>query len=418
MMSPTDAGRMSFAGTFQARATLVVCALAAMLEGFDNQSMGVAAPMLFREFLIAPSQGGIIFSAATLGLFFGAAIGGRMADFVGRRQTLAVSLLLFGLCSLLTAVSGSIQVIIWMRLLTGFGLGGAMPNFIAMASEAVGARRRLSAVTMVMAALPLGGALAGLMALAERLGWSWRAIFLVGGVAPIILAVIAMTMPRGHAFDNPNAVHGRGTPHSSQVDSVATVLWEMGRARTTLLLWGGFFFTTLVLFLMLNWLPSLIIGLGFSRTEASAASIVFNLAGSLGAVSLGRLHAGERRRLWVLITYGGIAAALLTLAAVASFGKTFSVAILACSFAGIFIVGAQLILYALAPLYYPRSNRATGVGAAVAVGRLGSVAGPLFAGTVLASGGASASVLAGIIPFVVIAGAAALALTSRSESAD
>ena len=417
-MNPTDAGRVSHAGTIQARATLVVCAVAAMLEGFDNQSMGVAAPMLFREFSIAPSQGGVIFSAATLGLFFGAAIGGRVADFVGRRQTLALSLFLFGLCSLLTAVSRSIQVIILMRLLTGLGLGGAMPNFIAMASEAVGARRRLSAVTMVMAALPLGGALAGLMALAERLGWSWRAIFLVGGLAPIILAVIAIRMPRGPAFNNPNGVHGETTPRPPRVDSVATVLWEMGRARTTTLLWGGFFFTTLVLFLMLNWLPSLIIGLGFSRTEASAASIVFNLAGSVGAVSLGRLHAGERRRRWVLITYGGIAAALLTLAAVASFGKTFSVAILACSLAGIFIVGAQLILYALAPLYYPRSNRATGVGAAVAVGRLGSIAGPLFAGTVLAAGGASASVLAGIIPFVVVAGAAALALASRPESVD
>jgi MFS transporter, AAHS family, 3-hydroxyphenylpropionic acid transporter len=405
-------------GGFPARATLVVCAAAALLEGFDNQSMGVAAPMLFREFSIAPSEGGVIFSAATLGLFLGAAVGGRVADYVGRSKTLALSLLLFGVCSLLNAASRSINVIVMMRLFTGLGLGGAMPNFIALATEAVGARRRLGALTMVMAALPCGGALAGSMALAERIGWTWRAIFLVGGLAPIVLALVAIRLPREPASGDPDARDGRAGRRTLHVDGVATVLWAMGRARTTALLWGGFFFTNLILFLMLNWLPSLIIGLGFSRTEASAASIVFNLAGALGAVSLGRMHAGAHRRRWVLVTYAGIAAALLTLAAAASAGRTFVVAIFACSTAGVFIVGAQLILYALAPLYYPRRNRATGVGAAVAVGRLGSVAGPLFAGTVLASGGASASVLSAIIPFVVIAGAAALALTSRPESLD
>jgi AAHS family 3-hydroxyphenylpropionic acid transporter len=173
-----------------------------------------------------------------------------------------------------------------------------------------------------------------------------------------------------------------------------------------------------VLFLMLNWLPSLIVGLGFSRAEASLASIGFNLAGSLGAASLGRFHAGGRRRLWVILTYGGITAALMGLVAMASYGRFFPVAILASSIAGIFIIGAQLILFALAPLYYSTANRGTGVGASVAMGRLGSVVGPLFAATVLAAGSGSAMVLAGIVPFVLVAGAAALALTWQPQSAE
>ena len=405
-------------GIPQARITLALCAGAALFEGFDNQSMGVAAPMLFREFSIAPAQGGLIFSAATLGLFLGALAGGRAADYVGRKQTLTVSLLLFGICSLLTVAVRGAHSLILMRLLTGLGLGGAMPNFIALASDAADPKRKLSAVTMVMAALPFGGALAGVMALTERMGWGWRAIFIGGGLGPLVVAFLLLVSFRGGGADGARGPGKLGASRESPVDSVGRVLWGMGRTRATLLLWSGFFFTNLVLFMMLNWLPSLVVGLGFTRGEASMSSIVFNLAGSGGAVILGRLHAGDRRRQWVLMTYGGIALALAALAAVASFGRGFYIALLACALAGVFIIGAQLILYALAPLYYRRTGRATGVGAAVAIGRSGSVVGPLFAAALLASGSAGAAVLAGAIPFVLVAGAAALALTWQPQSID
>jgi AAHS family 3-hydroxyphenylpropionic acid transporter len=181
------------------------------------------------------------------------------------------------------------------------------------------------------------------------------------------------------------------------------------------LLWAAFFFTQLVLLLMLNWLPSLIVGLGYTRTQASWASICFNLSGSAGAAVLGLLHAGTRRRLWVAVTYVGMATAL---AAVASVGTNFPLIALACSGAGVFIVGAQLTLFSLAPLYYHRGIRGTGVGAAVAAGRLGSIVGPLFAGGLLAAGGGSAAVLVAIVPFVAVGGGAAFALTWRRQTAD
>jgi AAHS family 3-hydroxyphenylpropionic acid transporter len=171
----------------------------------------------------------------------------------------------------------------------------------------------------------------------------------------------------------------------------------------------------LVLLLMLNWLPTLILGLGFTRSEASWAAVCFNLGGSAGAGLLGRLHAGRHRRFWVAITYGAIA---LALAAVSTVGKTFYVAAAACAVAGVFIIGAQLILFALAPLYYNKSIRGTGVGASVSMGRLGSVVGPLFAGALLAGGGGSATVLLGILPFVAIAGGAAFALSRRNQCND
>jgi MFS transporter, AAHS family, 3-hydroxyphenylpropionic acid transporter len=388
--------------------TLSLCAAAAILEGFDTQSMGVAAPRLIAEFALSSAQSGVIFSAATLGLFVGAAAGGRAADHVGRKQVLSISLLLFGLCSLLTSAASSAESLFVARLLTGLGLGGAMPNFISLSSESAPANRRLSAVTLVMAGMPLGGAMAGLMALSAQWGWSWRWIFVVGGAAPVLLATLMWfslpardrreELPMGHA--------------PLRVEGVAAVLFGPDRAATTALLWTGFFFTQLVLLLMLNWLPSLMIGLGFTHTQASLASVCFNVSGSLGAILLGRLHAGKRRRQWVVITYAGMA---LALAAVSAVGAEFAIAALACALAGAFIVGAQLILFALAPLYYDFSMRGTGVGAAVAMGRLGSVVGPLFAGGLLARGGGSSTVLLAIVPFVIAGGSAAFALTWRRQ---
>jgi AAHS family 3-hydroxyphenylpropionic acid transporter len=190
-------------------------------------------------------------------------------------------------------------------------------------------------------------------------------------------------------------------------------LFAAGRARTTLLLWTAFFFTQLILLLMLNWLPSLIVGLGFTHGQASWASIWFNVCGSLGAMFLARRHAGSRRRVWVVLTYLGMVVALLAVPAV---GKQFSLAALACGLAGGLIVGAQLLLFALAPRYYEPGMRGTGVGAAVSAGRLGAVVGPLFASMLLAGGGTSETVLLGIVPFVIIGGGAALLLTWRQSA--
>lgn len=286
-----------------------------------------------------------------------------------------------------------------------------MPNFIALSSESAHPEQRVSAVTVVMAGMPFGGALSAIMSLSAQLGWSWRSIFAAGGATPLVIAVVMMyLLPEQPKFTG--AVRAGDLP---RVESVRAVLFGSGRAATTVMLWVAFFFTQLVLLLMLNWLPSLVIGLGFSRMEASAASVYFGLSGTIGAILLGRLHAGESRRWWVAATYGGMAAAL---AAVATVGRAFWMLASACAVAGVFIIGAQLILFALAPLYYHAAIRGTGVGAAVAMGRLGSVVGPLFAGALLASGGGSAAVLLAIVPFVILGGSAAFALTWRKQCTD
>ena len=216
---------------------------------------------------------------------------------------------------------------------------------------------------------------------------------------------MAFWMPQPQA-DNAHETAARAEP----VVGVAEVLFGAGQLATTLLLWGGFFFTQLVLQLMLNWLPSLIVGMGFAHAQANWASICFNISGSIGAGLLGILHAGRHRRLWVVATYAGMA---LALAVVARVNGSFAYLAGACAFAGLFIVGAQLVLFALAPLYYATATHGTGVGAAVAAGRFGSILGPLIAGALLTAGSGSAAVLIAIVPFVVLGGASAFALSWR-----
>src|ERR1700722_4370699 len=267
---------MTSKGSATGKRTLWLCTAAALLEGFDNQTMGVAAPRLIAEFHLTAAQSGIIFSSATIGLFFGALIGGRGADHRGRKRALTVSLLLFGVCSLLTAAASTIEWLFAARLLTGIGLGGAMPNFISLASESTHAERRVSSVTLVMAGMPFGGALAGLMALGAQWGWGWRSIFIAGGLMPILLSILTGSLLQERRAPGASSQAGVG----SSVEPVPAVLFGSGRAWTTVLLWVAFFFTQLVLLLMLNWLPSLIVGLGYTRTQASWASICFNLSGS------------------------------------------------------------------------------------------------------------------------------------------
>ena len=233
--------------------------------------------------------------------------------------------------------------------------------------------------------------------------WSgWRTLSFVSGLLAVELALgSSVAVLAGYTFTAHIAQHlllmviAPPLGALAEIQSVSSVLFGERRARTTWMLWGGFFFTQLVLLLMLNWLPSLMVGLGFTGAQASFASMGFNLGGAIGSTALGRLHAGRHRRFWVVLTYAAVVAALI-----------------------VFIVGAQLILFALAPLYYGRANRGTGVGAAVAVGRLGSIVGPLYAGALLSGGGGSARVLTGIVPFVAIAGTAAFALCSRPQCAD
>ncbi|KRA61470.1 hypothetical protein ASD79_04935 [Caulobacter sp. Root655] len=383
----------------------VVCLLAAMIEGFDIQSMGVAAPRMLPALGLTPGQAGWAFSASLIGLMVGASLGGAIADRIGRRPVLVASVAAFGLFSLATAVTGDITSLLIVRVLTGLGLGGAMPMLIALASERASPARKATMVALIACGMPLGGALAGLVARTPMALADWRTIFLVGGLAPLVVApLLRLVLPVGRP--------DRG---QAKAGDAARALFGPGRWPATLCLWVSYALVALTLHLLLNWLPTLLVARGLPPSSASGVAALFNLGGAAGGLAFGLVVDRLGARWPLLAGFAGLAAVLVALAVAADGG-----AIAALAFAGGFLLmGGQFTLYGLGPLYYPAAVRGTGVGAAIAASRVGSILGPLAAASLIGGGAGGAAVVGALVPVVVAAGVAAglLTLVARPSAA-
>ncbi|HDR9706216.1 TPA: 3-(3-hydroxy-phenyl)propionate transporter MhpT, partial [Burkholderia aenigmatica] len=327
--------------------TLALCFAIALLEGLDLQSVGVAAPRMAREFGLTVSQMGIAFSAGTFGLLPGAMLGGRLADRIGRKRVLIASVALFGLLSIATAQASSFAMLVVVRVLTGLGLGGAMPNLIALSSEAVEPRSRSSAVATMYCGIPFGGVIASLIGVLLAGDTEWRHIFYVGGAGPLLLVpLLAMLLPESRAY-----LDIAGT--SAARTSVARTLFGDGRTISTLALWISYFCTLIVLYFLLNWLPSLMAARGLDREHVGLVQIAFNVGGGLGALGIGAALDRMRASRVVGGMYVGIVLSLAALAAAPGFASLAAAAFAA----GMFVVGGQSVLYALAAIYYPTAMR-------------------------------------------------------------
>ncbi|WP_412023549.1 3-(3-hydroxy-phenyl)propionate transporter MhpT [Burkholderia cepacia] len=388
--------------------TLGLCFAIALLEGLDLQSVGVAAPRMAHEFGLTVSQMGLAFSAGTFGLLPGAMLGGWLADRIGRKHVLIASVCLFGLLSIATAQVSSFAMLVVVRALTGLGLGGAMPNLIALSSEAADARSRSSAVAVMYCGIPFGGVIASLIGVLLAGDTEWRHIFYVGGIGPLLLAPLLLALlPESRAFLDVSA-SGAARP------SVGHTLFGGARTGTTLALWLSYFCTLIVLYFLLNWLPSLMAAKGLARSQAGIVQIFFNIGSGLGVLGIGMSMDRMRPSRVVGGMYAGIVLSLAALAIAPGL-----VWLSAAAFAaGMFVVGGQSVLYALAAMYYPTAMRGTGVGSAVAVGRLGSVVGPLAAAELLAMGRSASVVIGASIPVTLVAAIAALVLIRRPQAHD
>jgi AAHS family 3-hydroxyphenylpropionic acid transporter len=392
--------------------TLALCFCAAIIEGIDLQSMGIAAPGIAPEFHLSKQALGHVLTASPLGLFFGAFIGGRIADFWGRRNALILSIIVFGAFQLATAWASGYTDLLVIRFLCGLGLGGAFPNLIALTAEASGGRNNILNVVVTAAGMPTGGAVAALIGFSAGPGGDWRTVFYVGGIAPLMLApVMIVLLPESSLF---RQARSAATSVKRQLGVLYT-LFDQSRARQTVLLWISFFFTAVMTHLLLNWLPNLMVAKGFTRPQAFLIQIVFNLAAASGSVCLGWLMQRRPNRLLLFVCFAGLAAALL---AIASLGHDLVLVAATAAVMGTCLIGAQFVLYGLSPAYYPTITRGTGTGAAVAVSRLGSAMGPYLAGQLLGAGATATQVLQSLLPMTGAAAAAAVLLMFLPRSKD
>ena len=381
--------------------TVGLCFLIAVLEGFDIQAMGVAAPRIAREFGFEPSQMGWIFSISNIGLVIGAMFGGWLADKAGRKPVFMAAVALFGAFTLTTAAVKSYDMLLLVRFCAGLGFGAALPNMMAIAAEISRPEKAASTAAMMFCGMPVGG---GLSAMATQLlpaGFDWRVLFLLGGILPMVMVPLLWRLM-------PETLSRESTSQASAPRSdVFSALFGEGRALPTLLLWLTFLPTLLILYLILNWLPTLVLANGFDAATAPRTSMAFNFGSVAGALAFGYLADRFHFRWPMTGAYLALIAALIGLGAAQ--GQAITVTLSAA--VGFFLLGANYALYGVAPVYYPGAIRGTGSGASVAMGRVGSILGPLLAGTLMSSGTSATGVLRYMVPVATVAAIAVFALS-------
>jgi AAHS family 3-hydroxyphenylpropionic acid transporter len=396
MTSTTNAGRI----------TVALCLMAAICEGIDLQAAGVAAAGIIGTYKPASGALADFFAASTVGLFLGALVGGRLADRLGRRFVLIFSILAFGLFSLLTAFAWDMQTLTWARFFTGLGLGGALPMVMTLVPEASSAQRRMTNTAIAYAGMPLGGVLVSTIAFVTG-PENWRWIFIIGGVLPLVLAAVMLVkLKESPEFTALQAANSSATDKRAQAGSFLQILAQ-GRAARTLLLWVSFFLALIILYLLLNWLPTLLTDSGMSRSQSTVLQIIFNLGGAIAALSMGRLLVSKWRMAALVISFVGVPVMLYVLSTI---GSNFAMAVTVVLLLGLAVLSLQAFLYATAPASYPTWIRGVGVGAAIAVGRIGSIVGPKLGGWLKEFGHNSSQLLIDLLPIAIVGSVFALIL--------
>jgi AAHS family 4-hydroxybenzoate transporter-like MFS transporter len=387
------------------------CLLAMMADGFDLLNASIAGPALIKEWGITRAALGPVFSASLAGFFVGAPFFGYLGDRFGRRLAIISALFFMGITTLACAWAADLQQLLWLRFLSGLGLGGVLPNVIALNAEFTPKRLRATMLVVIAMGISLGAAVPGLVGVTLMPIYGWPVIFVVGGVIPFVVGLcmlfaipdsIKFMVLRGgrdeavarlvHKFD-PAVTVAPGTRFVlDQDEGSATTrgsplgLFRGGWAPVTVLLWLIFVLNLMANNLMNAWLPMIVQSSGHSAAQGSFAGSLYQLGGSAGGLCIGLLI--DRFGLKILAIMFAVGVPVLVFTGTS--GVSDPVLLTMAFLSGGVIVGLQNGLNAGAGLIYPTALRANGVGYALGVGRIGSVTGPLI-GSLLTKLGMSVS---------------------------
>ena len=409
----------------------VLCTLVLMMDGYDLASIGFALPAIARSLAIPAATFGPALSLSFVGVALGSLIAGTLGDRYGRRAAILVSFALVGVASLaMTTADTLIEVAVW-RFVTGLGMGGVVPNAVALVSEYMPLRRRSFLVVAAFSSAAFGSFAGSLLAAWLIPHFSWQAVFVVGGLGPLLVtALVFVGLPESLHF---LAASSRGSEAAAlarllapswdgaEVPLVVPVraatrapvadLFVGARAAATMLIWILFIGTQALVFFMGSWLVTLLTQAGMVIDRALIAVSLFHL-GSL-AVALFVAWQSDRQspENMLAATYSSAAVAVALLAIG---GSQTSAVYPLCFVAGGGIVGASFCLGALASSYYPPSIRSMGLGWGLAIGRVGSVTSPLLGGFALGAGWTIGMIFAvATVPAVLCTGAVLALRTVR-----
>lgn len=383
---------------------LILSFLAMMADGYDILALAYAAPDLVRDWGIERSAMGPVFSAGLFGILFGAPLFGFIGDRFGRRPAIIGGCAIYGLCTLGAAFAPSLTVLTGLRFLTGIGIGGLMPNTIALNVEFAPKRWRATLVIVMFTGITLGGALPGWIAADLVPAHGWQILFLIGGVGPLVIAGLLFALlpeslrflvlqggQRAHIAKlvrmiapgvavSPDTQFTIAADPAPQTSAPIRRLFAGSLKYITPLLWLLFAANLMATYFLNSWMPILFQGAGLSAENSALALSLFQIGGTLGGLTMALVL--DRFGMIPIVILFCLAVPAVAAIGAPGFGEAELLA--AVSVAGFCILGLQFGLNAVSGLIYPTAVRANGSGWAFAIGRFGSVIGPVLGGALIA----------------------------------
>lgn len=344
--------------------------LALVSEGYDLQAANFAAPAIVKSLSLAKADVGPLLSASLLGVLFGAALIGSLGDRLGRKRLIIGGCLAYGLLSLAAAACSVLWELVLLRFLIGLGLGGVLPNALALASDLARRGSEATAAGLIGIGITFGGVLAGLAAAALMPAYGWPSVFVVGGALPLVIVLLLWAV----LPESPAQSRGR-FPSTAARPSMSgpAALFRDGLAAQTVAIWVIFAAILLCVYLLSGWIPLLLNQSGFSTRSAALIGAAYQGGGVAGGVLASLLL---KKRGWdVVAGFASLAVASMVFL-VCGPTSTFYL-VLGVVLAGFFVTGTQNAINGAGGASYETAVRSSGLGWALGVGRLGSVAGPL-----------------------------------------
>ncbi|CAI3806852.1 Gentisate transporter [Pseudomonas sp. MM221] len=372
------------------------CALIIIFDGYDLVIYGVVLPSLMAEWNLSAVQAGALGSCALVGMMVGALFFGSLSDRIGRRKTIMACVLLFSGVTALNGLATSPETFALCRFVAGLGIGGVMPNVVALMNEYAPGKLRSTLVAIMFSGYSLGGMLSAGLGMLLMPQWGWQAVFYVAVIPLLLLPLLIYQLPESMDFllrsgqtERAQALLAQAAPTylpegddqlglaSAKGANVSIrEMFNDGRAINTLTLWVAFFCCLLMVYALSSWLPKLMSSAGYGLNSSLAFLLVLNTGAIIGAVAGGWLgdRVGIANVLLCFFACGALSLSLLALKA------PVAVLFLLIAVAGASTIGTQILANACAVQYYPPHIRATGLGWAMGIGRLGAIVGPVLGG--------------------------------------
>jgi AAHS family 4-hydroxybenzoate transporter-like MFS transporter len=382
-------------GSFQIN-LLFWSVLIAFIDGYDIGAIAFAAPSLIRDWHVAPRELGIVLSASNFGVLFGSQIFGWIGDRYGRKTALIAANLLFGVLTYWASYSTNLTELSWLRFFAGLGIGGVIPNIVAINAESAPRNMRATLAIIAAGMVPIGGALAGFSSAAFVPHYGWQILFKIGGIAPIVFALAAIAaLPESIKFMALHESHRRKMekliasirpdftvpPNArfviedeKQSPSNPIYLFRDGLAAITPLTWLLFACNLMGYFFLISWTPTLMGAAHVPPATAALAGATLQVGGTIGALIL--CWWLQRARFFAIAILFVVAIPVVGSIGYAGLSST-SALLTATFFAGFVVLGIQSGINVVGAMIYPTSLRANGSGWQLGIGRLGAIAGPL-----------------------------------------